>query len=517
MVEMQREIVVMKKMDHPNVVRLFEVVDDPNDDKMLMVMEYVNGGAVMEGSGEEMKPISEDTARRHFRDVLKGLEYMHFNNIIHRDLKPENLLLTAEGCVKISDFGNACHRADGDDMMDDTSGTRPFFAPEMCSEDGRRFSGKKADVYALGVCLYMFVHGKVPFQSSESVLELFEKIRTKEVDFPDVEGRQLSKPLKNLLKRLLDKNPDTRIGLVETMEDDWVTKGGSLGPIQSSWRMELDHINVSEEERTAAVTPSIEAVFDNLPEMSERTYKKGQYIVQKGLPTEGLFLIKEGMCEVVAKDDGEDDDPLSKMVSVDLDFATNVEPDSDTESENSQDMDTASTGKSSIRSLSGKNPQIKQIGSMDRRHVRKHVLKTTTRTFAQMKGLVNQSFNDRIVNVSEKSGNEENTVSRGPGSILGILALENDGRRVPAKETIVAVQQMKVAFVSHEALCKYFKGQDSHLQVRLLMMKLQHVALMRNTVEKFAVLNSEMQQIEELRKVSRHKVSVPPVAETGTS
>lgn len=121
---------------------------------------------------------------------------MHYNNIIHRDLKPENLLLTGEGEVKISDFGSACHRANGDDLMEDTCGTRPFFAPEMCCEDGKHYSGKKADIYALGVCLYMLVYGAVPFCKCDSVLDLFDAIRIQEVSYPPKDGKPLSSDLK---------------------------------------------------------------------------------------------------------------------------------------------------------------------------------------------------------------------------------------------------------------------------------------------------------------------------------
>lgn len=92
--------------------------------------------------------------------------------------------------------------------------------------------------------------------------------------------------------RLLEKNPDKRITLEEAMKNKWVTNGGSLPDIKSSSNLEVDHINVSEEERTAAVTPSIERVFDSLPDMEERVYNVGEYIVRRGHPTEGLFLIK---------------------------------------------------------------------------------------------------------------------------------------------------------------------------------------------------------------------------------
>lgn len=169
------------------------MIDDPSDDKLLMVMEYVEGGEVV--SEEQLstssgKGFSEDIARRHFRDLVKGLDYLHYQNVIHRDIKPENLLLTEHGSVKLSDFGTACHTPDGNDTMFDTCGTRAFFAPEMCNGEGSPYEGKKADIYAAGVVLYVLLFFRLPFES-DNPGELFEKIRTEE---PDFSGRPDASP-----------------------------------------------------------------------------------------------------------------------------------------------------------------------------------------------------------------------------------------------------------------------------------------------------------------------------------
>lgn len=160
-----------------------QIIDDPAEDKLLMVMEYVEGGEVV--SNERLasprgKGFSEDVARMHFRDLIKGLDYLHYQNVIHRDIKPENLLLTENGSVKLSDFGSACRIPDGNDTMYDTCGTRVFFAPEMCS--GEPYGGRKADIYAAGVVLYVLIFLRLPFDA-DSPGELFEKIRNEQPDF----------------------------------------------------------------------------------------------------------------------------------------------------------------------------------------------------------------------------------------------------------------------------------------------------------------------------------------------
>ena len=148
-----------------------------------MVMEYVEGGAVVTEEAlmsGQFKGTTEEIARNHFRDLIKGLDYLHFHNVIHRDIKPENLLLTEEGRVKLSDFGSACRIAGDNDTMSDTCGTRTFFAPEMCR--GIDYSGKKADIYAAGVVLYVLLFHKLPF-ADEPPERLYEQIINEEPDY----------------------------------------------------------------------------------------------------------------------------------------------------------------------------------------------------------------------------------------------------------------------------------------------------------------------------------------------
>ena len=115
--KVEEEISVMKKLSHPNIVTLFEVIDDPEDDTMFMVLEYVPLGEIMSFEEETLSYVRNDKeaqveghfdemhASHFFVDVLHGLAYLHINHIAHRDLKPENILLDKEGHLKISDFG----------------------------------------------------------------------------------------------------------------------------------------------------------------------------------------------------------------------------------------------------------------------------------------------------------------------------------------------------------------------------------------------------------------------------
>jgi serine/threonine protein kinase len=102
----RQEIAVMKRLRHHNVVSLHEVIDDPNAKKIFLVQEFMEKGPLMPDS-ENVTPLSIDKSRKYFRDILKGVIYLHHEGIIHRDLKPQNVLLSSDDTAKIADFGAA--------------------------------------------------------------------------------------------------------------------------------------------------------------------------------------------------------------------------------------------------------------------------------------------------------------------------------------------------------------------------------------------------------------------------
>uniref|UniRef100_A0AAQ5YBD1 calcium/calmodulin-dependent protein kinase n=1 Tax=Amphiprion ocellaris TaxID=80972 RepID=A0AAQ5YBD1_AMPOC len=194
-----KEIAILKKLDHHSVVKLVEVLDDPDED-----------GPVMEVPTEN--PLTEEQARFYFRDVVLGIEYLHYHKIIHRDIKPSNLLLGDDGHVKIADFGVSNEFEGTDALLSSTAGTPAFMAPEMMTDREQSFSGKALDVWAMGVTLYCFVFGMCPFYD-EYIVSLHNKIKNKPVEFPEMPS--ISEELKELIERMLDKNPETRITIPE--------------------------------------------------------------------------------------------------------------------------------------------------------------------------------------------------------------------------------------------------------------------------------------------------------------
>ncbi|KAK3927327.1 Calcium/calmodulin-dependent protein kinase kinase 2 [Frankliniella fusca] len=215
-----REIAILKKLDHPNVVKLVEVLDDPEEDHLYLVFELLERGEVLRVPTDT--PLSEAKARQYFRDVVMGIEYLHYQRIIHRDIKPANLLLGEDGRVQIADLG-VCNEFHGQDaFLSSTAGTPAFTAPEALNS--RQFSGKACDLWSMGVTLFSLVFGDVPFHD-DNVLSLYHKIKTESVRFP--ERPAISASLKDLIERLLLKDPAARITLPEVKQHPWVTADGT--------------------------------------------------------------------------------------------------------------------------------------------------------------------------------------------------------------------------------------------------------------------------------------------------
>ncbi|XP_048872641.1 calcium/calmodulin-dependent protein kinase kinase 1 isoform X1 [Brienomyrus brachyistius] len=251
-----QEIAILKKLNHVNIVKLVEVLDDPSEDNLHMVFELMQKGPVMEVPTDN--PFTEDQSRVYFRDIVLGIEYLHYQKIVHRDIKPSNLLLGDDGHVKITDFGVSNQFEGNDALLSSTAGTPAFMAPEALSDSRQSFSGKALDVWAMGVTLYCFVYGKCPF-IDEYILALHSKIKNKPVEF--LETPVISELLKSLILWMLDKNPDTRITIPEIKVHPWLTQDGT-DPLP----LEEDHcsaVEVTEEEVKNSVKfiPSLSAVI----------------------------------------------------------------------------------------------------------------------------------------------------------------------------------------------------------------------------------------------------------------
>ncbi|KAJ0408004.1 hypothetical protein P43SY_000208 [Pythium insidiosum] len=228
------EIRIQRTLYHRNVVLLFEVIESEDSDKIYMVLEHMPLGPCMAFRPEHkdfVSPLTQGVltdalARAHVRDILHGLEYLHGRGICHRDLKPDNVLLNAAGRCHLCDFGCALSSpvdARGDVAqlsVTDTTGTYQFLAPECCS--GEPYDPFKVDIWAVGVMLFVFLFGKLPFQS-DGTKELFDEITRCELVLP-TEIREIDETCRDLLWRLLAKAPGERITLAQALSHPWLSQ-----------------------------------------------------------------------------------------------------------------------------------------------------------------------------------------------------------------------------------------------------------------------------------------------------
>ena len=237
----QEEVAIMKKLDHGNLVSLIEVLDDPGEDSLYMVLEMCKKGVVMKvGLDERADPYPEESCRCWFRDLMLGIEYLHAQGVVHRDIKPDNCLLTEDEVLKIVDFGvSEIFEKKSDMQTAKSAGSPAFLPPELCIVKHGVVSGKAADIWSMGVTLYCLAFGRIPFEKS-SIFELFESIRNDELEI----DRDCSPELKDLIYRILEKDPAKRISMSELrvrtllqschvyntnnlQQHSWVTKGGT--------------------------------------------------------------------------------------------------------------------------------------------------------------------------------------------------------------------------------------------------------------------------------------------------
>ncbi|XP_027032544.1 serine/threonine-protein kinase MARK2 isoform X11 [Tachysurus fulvidraco] len=209
-----REVRIMKLLNHPNIVKLFEVIE--TEKTLYLVMEYASGGEVFDYLVAHGR-MKEKEARAKFRQIVSAVQYCHQKCIVHRDLKAENLLLDADMNIKIADFGFSNEFTLGN-KLDTFCGSPPYAAPELFQ--GKKYDGPEVDVWSLGVILYTLVSGSLPFDG-QNLKELRERVLRGKYRIPFY----MSTDCENLLKKFLILNPTKRGSLEQIMKDRWMNVG----------------------------------------------------------------------------------------------------------------------------------------------------------------------------------------------------------------------------------------------------------------------------------------------------
>lgn len=216
----QREIELLCRLNHANVIKLIETFYNEEKQKLYIVMEYCVAvlQELLDSVPDKKLPIWQ--SHGYFSQLLDGLEYLHSKGVIHKDIKPGNLLINTSGTVKISDFG-VSELLDSFSQSDiiSTSQGSPAFQPPEIARGCESFHGFKIDIWSSGVTLFNITTGSYPFEG-DTVYKLFENISKGEFTIPS----DLDQSLSSLIRGMLDVDPDSRFSLIEIRNHDWLRK-----------------------------------------------------------------------------------------------------------------------------------------------------------------------------------------------------------------------------------------------------------------------------------------------------
>uniref|UniRef100_A0A7S1NFI9 Protein kinase domain-containing protein n=1 Tax=Eutreptiella gymnastica TaxID=73025 RepID=A0A7S1NFI9_9EUGL len=283
-----KEIEIMKALHHPNVVKMYEVIEDPSCGKMYLIMEHCAGGEINDDEGYART--HPERLQKYIVAIANGLMYLHEQNIFHRDLKPANILLDSYDHVKLADFGVSTFNDDG--ILTDNEGTPAFNAPEEYG-DKLLVQGDKADIWSFGVTIYSTAFGYLPFMGAD-LKELSYAIQNNPVTYPD----DTCPHLRDLLDRMMDKDPATRATLKFVLAHRYVADVRTVkGQAQETICCKIKSVPASEVqcwENTLDVGKydDYDAIFVPLPTRGGAQNKKAvstmnEYINSKG----GLYQV----------------------------------------------------------------------------------------------------------------------------------------------------------------------------------------------------------------------------------
>ncbi|KAK3848633.1 MAG: kinase-like domain-containing protein [Linnemannia gamsii] len=208
----EREIAIMKLINHPHVIRLYDVYE--TDKELFLIMEYVSGGELFEYLVNKGR-LEEPEALRFFQQIIVGLAFCHKRKICHRDLKPENLLLDHCRNVKIADFGMASLQKSGR-LLETSCGSPHYASPEVVT--GMKYDGSSSDIWSCGIILYALLTGHLPFDD-ENIRQLLSKVKAGKFYMPT----DISASARDLISRMLTVNPRRRITMQGVMMHPWFT------------------------------------------------------------------------------------------------------------------------------------------------------------------------------------------------------------------------------------------------------------------------------------------------------
>ena len=207
---LEREIKILKILRHPNIVHLYNVIQ--NSTSIFLIMEYISGKELFDYIVLK-KRLQENEACKFYQQIISGIEYLHKLKIVHRDLKPENLLLDSKKNIKIVDFGLS-NLYPKNELLNTACGSPYYAAPEMIR--GEKYNGLLVDIWSSGIVLYAMLCGFLPFDDCNNEI-LYRKIIEGKFNIPHF----ISDSAKDILKKILNVDPYKRYNISSIKNHPW--------------------------------------------------------------------------------------------------------------------------------------------------------------------------------------------------------------------------------------------------------------------------------------------------------
>ncbi|CAE7252857.1 CPK2 [Symbiodinium sp. CCMP2592] len=218
MERLNQEIAIMKMMDHPNIIKLYESFEDERN--IYLVMELCSGGEVFAHIIENGN-FTEVIAATLMQQIIRAVHYMHENKVAHRDLKPETFLFASRerlenNCLKIIDVGLSCKFVEGQ-MLAIKAGAPYYVAPEVLSGN----HDEACDLWSCGVIMYVLLCGYPPF-FGDSDQEVLSKVKMGNFGFNPADWKNVSEDAKDLIRSLLQMKPRARFTADQALQHEWI-------------------------------------------------------------------------------------------------------------------------------------------------------------------------------------------------------------------------------------------------------------------------------------------------------
>ncbi|KCV67853.1 CAMK/CAMKL/BRSK protein kinase, variant [Fonticula alba] len=267
--KIEREITLMKLIRHPNVLSLIDVYESSSD--LYLMLEHVEGGELFEYLVKRGR-LPEHEALIFFQQIICGLDYCHRHLVCHRDLKPENLLLDANMNIKIADFGMAALQPEGK-CLETSCGSPHYASPEIIR--GEKYDGPAADIWSCGVILYALLTGNLPFDD-DNIRRLLSKVKAGVYFMPP----SLSEGARDLIKRMLEVDPERRITMQELIQHPWFNMNGPTSHYRQNSIIQIRALD-SEDEIDYEVLENLMSLgYDSEEEIMSLLYSENYTIEQ---------------------------------------------------------------------------------------------------------------------------------------------------------------------------------------------------------------------------------------------